>query len=590
MANHLQPANTDTYVNYTPYIMGRVDDAVKMNSTALTTQPSNLPTDAVRWDATNFGWYKNTGTAGTPTWTTPLSTRYSINIDGTVGANAPTTVTCTTLTVNGPTAASGAGLTALFATPPIIGGGTANAGTFTNFQATGTCVLPDVARRATAGDLLVGTTATQTLSGKTLTAPAILSIVNGTGTLTIPNNLTDTLVTRTATETLSGKTLTAPRFITGGRIDDENGNEQIGFTTTTSAVTFLNITNGATGVAPSITGAGQTDTSLNLKSTGLGTVQANGVTLADLSSTQPLSNKTLTASAFNGTIGVTTPSSIDCTTLNVGTSVSGAGFATLFASPAALGSTTPNSIAATTGTFAGNVTPTTTNTRTLGSASLVWNNVYATTLTGALVGNASTATTFSTTRAGWVGNTATAVCGEMGWKNYGNNHTIFDASASTSPAGGVVNNSNPTSAWAATYPTLMGWNGTSTYGVRVDSSRVTDALATVTGSAPSYAIRAWVNFNGTGTVAIRASGNVGSVGDAGTGIYNINFTTGLPNASYSVTAGLATTADAGVMCPRVRASSAQGVPVSKTTGTVQVAVMSSNNYYDANDISVTIIN
>jgi hypothetical protein len=46
--------------------------------------------------------------------------------------------------------------------------------------------------------------------------------------------------------------------------------------------------------------------------------------------------------------------------------------------------------------------------------------------------------------------------------------------------------------------------------------------------------RAWVNFNGTGTVAIRASFNVTSITDNGTGDYTINFTTAMPDANYSV--------------------------------------------------------
>jgi hypothetical protein len=54
------------------------------------------------------------------------------------------------------------------------------------------------------------------------------------------------------------------------------------------------------------------------------------------------------------------------------------------------------------------------------------------------------------------------------------------------------------------------------------------------GSAPVYACRAWVNFNGTGTVAIRASGNVSSITDNGTGEYTVNFTTALPDANYCV--------------------------------------------------------
>jgi hypothetical protein len=54
----------------------------------------------------------------------------------------------------------------------------------------------------------------------------------------------------------------------------------------------------------------------------------------------------------------------------------------------------------------------------------------------------------------------------------------------------------------------------------------------VTGDAPMYACRAWVNFNGTGTVAIRASGNVSSITDNGTGDYTVNFTTAMPDANY----------------------------------------------------------
>lgn len=54
--------------------------------------------------------------------------------------------------------------------------------------------------------------------------------------------------------------------------------------------------------------------------------------------------------------------------------------------------------------------------------------------------------------------------------------------------------------------------------------------------ATAYGVRAWVNFNGTGTVAIRASGNVSSITDNGTGSYTINFTTAMPDANYSVDA------------------------------------------------------
>jgi len=52
--------------------------------------------------------------------------------------------------------------------------------------------------------------------------------------------------------------------------------------------------------------------------------------------------------------------------------------------------------------------------------------------------------------------------------------------------------------------------------------------------------KAWVNFNGTGTVAIRDSFNVSSITDRGTGQYTINFTNAMPNANYSICATVGT--------------------------------------------------
>jgi len=103
-----------------------------------------------------------------------------------------------------------------------------------------------------------------------------------------------------------------------------------------------------------------------------------------------------------------------------------------------------------------------------------------------VTGNSATATTainLSTNRTNWATNgTITAVVGQLAWKNYNNSHTIFDASAGTSPDGGAVNNTNSQIAWTATYPTLMGWNGANTYGVRVDSARIADSATTASNS------------------------------------------------------------------------------------------------------------
>jgi hypothetical protein len=66
----------------------------------------------------------------------------------------------------------------------------------------------------------------------------------------------------------------------------------------------------------------------------------------------------------------------------------------------------------------------------------------------------------------------------------------------------------------------------------VDAARITTAL-NASGSAPIYACRAWVNFNGTGTPSIRASGNVSSITDNGTGDYTVNFSTAMPDVNYA---------------------------------------------------------
>jgi len=115
----------------------------------------------------------------------------------------------------------------------------------------------------------------------------------------------------------------------------------------------------------------------------------------------------------------------------------------------------------------------------------------------------------TTTQSNWnsysvIGN----VVGMLAWKNYGNGHVIFDASQSTSPTGSSVNNTNATYAWTGTYPTLMGWNGSNTYGVRVDSARISDNTSgnsattsqtnftTLTLNSATVATQSWVNSQG----------------------------------------------------------------------------------------------
>ena len=71
--------------------------------------------------------------------------------------------------------------------------------------------------------------------------------------------------------------------------------------------------------------------------------------------------------------------------------------------------------------------------------------------------------------------------------------------------------------------------------MRIDSSANLQFNSGYGSVATAYGCRAWVNFNGTGTPAIREDGNVSSITDNGTGDYTVNFTTAMPDANYSAT-------------------------------------------------------
>jgi hypothetical protein len=94
----------------------------------------------------------------------------------------------------------------------------------------------------------------------------------------------------------------------------------------------------------------------------------------------------------------------------------------------------------------------------------------------------------------------------------------------------------------------------------------------------AYGCRAWVNFNGTGTVAIRASGNVTSITDNGTGDYTVNFTTAMPDVNYCA---VGTVGDDTTAVTSVRVTSFNTYAV----GSVRMRTLN-NNTDDANDVAL----
>jgi len=114
------------------------------------------------------------------------------------------------------------------------------------------------------------------------------------------------------------------------------------------------------------------------------------------------------------------------------------------------------------------------------------------------------------------------------------------------------------------------------------SSVISDNFETSTGAIPTLGgdsvetrlCRAWVNFNGTGTVAIRASYNVSSITDNGTGDYTVNFTTAMSDVNYSVSGTGSSFGGATVRAIFVSTA---------TTPTVSAVRIQCSNYVSAED-------
>lgn len=184
--------------------------------------------------------------------------------------------------------------------------------------------------------------------------------------------------------------------------------------------------------------------------------------------------------------------------------------------------------------------------RTRNDDTTVWNpwrnvlhdgnyNSYSPTLTGGgasgtwginITGNATTATTLQTARTingvSFNGSANISV-------NLNNSLTAGDGLTGTTFNGGAA------STFALGTPSTI--SNTSTDSVTATShthALIGELVETTAGSPAYYGARAFVNFNGTGTVAIRNSQNVSSITDNAVGAYTVNLTTAMPDANYTV--------------------------------------------------------
>jgi hypothetical protein len=114
----------------------------------------------------------------------------------------------------------------------------------------------------------------------------------------------------------------------------------------------------------------------------------------------------------------------------------------------------------------------------------------------------------------------------------------------------------------------------------------TNTLSNAAGSASvpvdtviSGSAKAWVNFNGTGTVAIRASFNVSSITDNGTGDYTVNFTTALADGNYAAcTTNVPVTAGQGIIAVAPSASTAQTASSFRVNAQTGGGLMADSSY------------
>ena len=107
---------------------------------------------------------------------------------------------------------------------------------------------------------------------------------------------------------------------------------------------------------------------------------------------------------------------------------------------------------------------------------------------------------------------------------------------------------------------------------------------TITGGV--FGTNAWVCFNGTGTIAIKASANVSSITDNGNGDYTVNFTNALADTNYAVVVSVNN--NIGTVVGGVRSSNSTSAPTTKTTSAVRLYTASNSAGVDSHDTSVII--
>lgn len=179
---------------------------------------------------------------------------------------------------------------------------------------------------------------------------------------------------------------------------------------------------------------------------------------------------------------------------------------------------------------------------------------------------------------------------------FGNNIIIVAGNTSTISVGDIVSGSNlapntvvtgfnspPSGRSNITISNAAAGSNTNTAVSFYSSTKVVSP-----GIAGPGLCKAWVNFNGTGSVQIRAAYNVSSITDNGTGSYTVNFTNAMPDVNYSVAGGAGTNSSAnGYRWLAIGSSAASDFSMLTTSVRVQ-SVYDGTNKTDAEFVSVAI--
>jgi hypothetical protein len=185
--------------------------------------------------------------------------------------------------------------------------------------------------------------------------------------------------------------------------------------------------------------------------------------------------------------------------------------------------------------------------------------------------------------AGTTAEQPTPVTGQIRFNSTDNRFEGYSASAWVglgSSAGGSNTQVQYNNSGALAGSSNLTFNGTTLTALTLSTQTITNGtVSTSSANVIQGSAKAWVNFNGQGTVAIRDSYNVSSITDNGIGDYTVNFTTAMANANYASAGTSQVSSGAiGVVCENI-------INPTKTTTAYRIATMNTVNQ-SVTDLSV----